>query len=1150
MALKTAKNSPSQPDDEMLLYQDLVETSQDLIWQCDTEGRYVYLNPAWETTFGYKTEEMLGKKFSDFQTPEMAERDGKEFKRLMQGNMVKGLETVHISKAGTEIYLVFNAKTVVDKNGIVQGTRGTAHDITSRKQAEYDLIQTSAKFRSLFDQSPVGTAIVDFSKHFVQCNPAFCRFIGYSEDELIGKTVQDISFSEDRDIGMADLIRIKQGEIATASFRKRYIRKDKEIVWGEVSISLIKDSENKPLYFLAVIKDITQSMKMEAELLESQYLLKKMESIGNIGAWVVDTQNNTLSWTEGVYAIHEVGTEYLPDLESGIDFYTPESRPIIQKAVNQAIENNIPFDEELQIISARGNLKSVHTIGIPDPEHSRIYGFFQDITRQKQVELDLQESQSRLELAAQSAKLGIWDWDIVNNILIWDEQMYELYGVKDNTALKNIDLWNNGLHPDDADYAWEECQAAMRGEKKYDVEFRVLHPDGQIRYIKADGLVLRDAAGEAIRMIGINRDITRDKEAEQKLLKSEEKYRLLYTAMEQGLALHEIILDDAGIPVDYIFLDINDSYTRLVGISKEMCIGKRVKEVFPQVEQYWIDVYGKVALTGESCYYENYMKTNNKYYSVYSYSPRKYQFAVLVTDITERKLAEKILAAEKERLAVTLRSIGDGVITTDIQGNIVIMNKVAEALCGWSQEEAQGRPITEVFNIINESTRKPHINPVEKVLNTGEIIELANHTLLISRDGTERAIADSGAPIKDKDSQTIGVVLVFRDMTEKQKFLEKTQNMQRLESLGVLAGGIAHDFNNLMGGVFGYIDMALEETKEKNVKAYLSESMAALERARALTSQLLTFAKGGAPHQKVTSLFPFVQDTARFALSGSNVTLDFDVQEDLWYANVDQGQIGQVIDNIIINAQQAMPNGGCIRVTARNITFDRAGSLVMIPGDYVHLSIQDQGIGIAPEIISHIFDPFYTTKSKGHGLGLATCYSIIKRHEGYIDVESQPGKGSNFNIYLPADHRTSEQKKSSAKVELTGSGTIIVMDDEDMICDLSSAMLKQFGYKVLCAKNGEEALAIFSRERSAGRLISGLLLDLTIPGAMGGKDTVREIRKVDPDIPVFVVSGYADDPIMKKPGDYGFTASICKPFRRSEIADMLRRYLIPSRSQD
>jgi PAS domain S-box-containing protein len=252
-----------------------------------------------------------------------------------------------------------------------------------------------------------------------------------------------------------------------------------------------------------------------------------------------------------------------------------------------------------------------------------------------------------------------------------------------------------------------------------------------------------------------------------------------------------------------------------------------------------------------------------------------------VRDITERKQAQDALAAEKERLLVTLHSIGDGVIATDAGGNIVLMNKIAEDLTMWKQNEAEGRPFTDVVRIVNEITRAACDNPVDKVLSSGSIIELANHTLLISREGKERVISDSGAPIRNNAGAIIGVVLVFRDMTEKQKLMEAVLNTQKLEALGVLAGGIAHDFNNLLTGILGFIDLIRMETREPLVADYCTSALSAMNRARSLTQQLLTFAKGGAPVKRPGALFPFVQETVHFALSGSSISCDFKINADL-----------------------------------------------------------------------------------------------------------------------------------------------------------------------------------------------------------------------------------------------------------------------------
>ncbi|MBN1984041.1 MAG: PAS domain S-box protein [Chitinivibrionales bacterium] len=512
-------------------------------------------------------------------------------------------------------------------------------------------------------------------------------------------------------------------------------------------------------------------------------------------------------------------------------------------------------------------------------------------------------------------------------------------------------------------------------------------------------------------------------------------------------------------------------------------------------------------------------------------------------DITDRKQVEQSLAAEKEHLAVTLRSIGDGVITTDTNGNIIMVNKVAEILTGWNLNEAVGQPLSEVFTIMNELTRRHCESIVGRVLETGSIVELSNHTCLIARDGREIVIADSAAPIKDMDGAIIGVVLVFRDMTEKQKMQNTMQIASKLESLGILAGGIAHDFNNLLGGIYGYIDTAREETGEKKTSLYLEKALGTIDRARGLTQQLLTFAKGGAPIMDNAAIFPFVQEATLFVLSGSSVSCTFDIPKNLWPCKFDKNQIGQVIDNIVINAQQAMPDGGIIEISAQNITLGENEHITLSCGNYVKLSIKDQGIGILKESLPRIFDPFFTTKPRGHGLGLSTCYSIINRHGGCIEVESELGKGTTFHIYLPASTKSKAKTPDESAEKHTGSGVFLVVDDEEVMRETIGTMLESFGYSVIFKENGNDAVNFFSTEIKVNRTIAGMIFDLTIPGQMGGKEAIGEIRKMCPEIPVFVASGYAEDPVMAHPTDYGFTASISKPFMRTELAKMLNKYI-------
>ena len=361
-----------------------------------------------------------------------------------------------------------------------------------------------------------------------------------------------------------------------------------------------------------------------------------------------------------------------------------------------------------------------------------------------------------------------------------------------------------------------------------------------------------------------------------------------------------------------------------------------------------------------------------------------------IHDITARKMAQEALAGEKERLAVTLRSIGDGVVTTDTSGNVVLLNKIAENLIGWSQAEAAGKHLDEVFTIINEKTRQKAENTVARVLTTGCIGELANHTILISRDGKERIIADSAAPIRDKESRIVGAVLVFRDITEKRKMEEELLKAQKLESIGILAGGIAHDFNNLLTAILGNISLSkMYVSVGDKIHQKLCEAEKASLRARDLTQQLLTFSRGGAPVKKTSSIAEIIRDSTAFSLSGSKVTCTFSIPDDLWLVEVDDGQISQVINNIILNAEQAMPAGGVIEVACRNVQVGADDNLPLPDGRYILLTISDQGEGIPEEALPRIFDPYFTTKDRGKGLGLSTVYSIVQNHDGHITVSSQ-----------------------------------------------------------------------------------------------------------------------------------------------------------------
>jgi PAS domain S-box-containing protein len=518
---------------------------------------------------------------------------------------------------------------------------------------------------------------------------------------------------------------------------------------------------------------------------------------------------------------------------------------------------------------------------------------------------------------------------------------------------------------------------------------------------------------------------------------------------------------------------------------------------------------------------------------------------MLQGEIEERRLTQNDLAAEKERLAVTLRSIGDGVITTDTQGIIVLMNRVAEQLTGWRQEEAIGQDLEEVFHIVTSKSGRRCPSPIDRVLSSGRIVGLENDTVLIARDGSECNIADSGAPIRDKDSQVIGVVIVFRDVTAKIKMEEELLKVRKLESVGVLAGGIAHDFNNILAAILGNISLAAMLVKpEEKVHGLLVEAEGATMRAKKLTQQLLTFSKGGEPIKQVASIAEVIKDSASFILRGSKVRCVYTIPADLWPVEIDTGQMSQVIQNIIINASHAMPGGGVVEITCENFVKNTDTILSLAPGDYVKIAIRDHGIGIPANLIDRIFDPYFSTKHEGSGLGLAITHSIISKHAGHIAVESEQGVGSTFTIYLPASQqRPSIQQKKEESMKIQGKGTILIMDDEEMVRDIAKEILSLFGYDVLLANDGVQAIEIYQENRQAGKAVDAVIMDLTVPGGMGGREAVQKLLAIDPEAKAIVSSGYSNDPVMANYREYGFAGVISKPFRTQDLADAIAQVL-------
>jgi two-component system cell cycle sensor histidine kinase/response regulator CckA len=510
----------------------------------------------------------------------------------------------------------------------------------------------------------------------------------------------------------------------------------------------------------------------------------------------------------------------------------------------------------------------------------------------------------------------------------------------------------------------------------------------------------------------------------------------------------------------------------------------------------------------------------------------------------EYQQAQQELRQQREWFEVTLASIGDAVIATDTHGIITFINQVAEALTGWFAHEALTHPIADVFRVIHAQTHQAVDNPVARVLQKGQKVEFTDHTVLITRDDCEVAIATSAAPIRNSGGTLHGVVLVFRDISTHRRMEEELLRVRKIESVGVLAGGIAHDFNNLLTGILGNISLArmLAGSDERIVKRLL-QAEKACQRATGLTQQLLTFSRGGVPIRQTVSIAELLRESTGLALRGLNVRATLTIADDLWPVDADVGQLNQVMHNVVLNAAQAMPHGGTVQVQAENMVLHPGSSLPLQEGRYLKISVTDHGNGIPAEILSNIFDPYFTTKEHGSGLGLATAYAIVTKHNGHMTVASQVGVGTTFTIYLLASEHPALVPQDLPATPTRSAGRILVMDDEEAICDLLSDMLTALGYESVCTRHGAEAIAAYQHAQAAGQPFMAAILDITVPGGMGGKETMASLRALDPQVKAVISSGYAQDPIMADFIQYGFSAVVAKPYTVGGLQHALQRVL-------
>ena len=1025
-------------------------------------------------------------------------------------------------------------------------------------QSNAAIKQSEDRFKALVEASSDWIWEADTEGKYTYASPTVKEILGYAPDQVIGRRPFDLMPIEEANRCSETFAALVAEHKPIVAMENVNLHKDGHEVILETSGVPFFDSQGKLAGYRGIDRDVTERIKNTEALKLNELWLRRALSISNIVYFTFDLQGSDNYWSSEMYRMFGFEpSDTPPPFEQFLERIHPEDRPQHVASQRKVIETGKRHVDVCRTNPSYGPIRYIQTVGVADFNEAgevwRVVGTLQDITAQKLLEQQLSESEAKYRFIVEHARELFLVVNLKENKFEFvSPAITNILGYSPD-ALTDSHTMSAYVHDEDKPQLEKRIENIRRAFKDHQKELpyfeaRYRHKDGHYVWLQTSGRIIYDDDGMPSMFIDLARDITARKNAETALRLSEEKHRLLLEKTSEKF----IAISPEG---KYHF--VNHAYAEAYGRTPEEMIGKTLWDVFPhdEAQKRLASIQQTVAKkrrtgfeiksllpTGETKYFQSLLEP------VYEESGQLLWVLGIVMDVTERRQSEEALRLSESRLKQAQKFARIGSWSWHIKTNQLEWSDEMYAIFGLDKEivsqgleevlaraiHPQDRAIAEAFNLSVVRDKKPM--PIEY--------------RVIWPDNTVHTIwSEAGDLVLDDDGNPELLMGIAQDITERRQIEEALMNTQKLESLGALAGGIAHDFNNLLSGIFGFIDIAAAITTEEKVGQYLTKTLGTLERARALTGQLLTFAKGGAPNKKLQRLPEFIEATATFALSGSSVSCRFNIPTDLWECEFDENQIGQVIDNIVINAQHAMPTGGKIEIVAQNQHIAHNAHPSLEEGNYVQIAIRDEGIGIPESILSKIFDPFFSTKTRGHGLGLAMCHSIITRHGGHIGVQSEPGIGSTFTFYLPAESELTAPESDLPVAVHRGSGDILLMDDEAVIRDTIDAMLSDMGYSVHCVRSSDAAIEAFINKHQSQSPFCALIFDLTIPGEPGGKETIVEIRRVDKDTPAFVLSGYADDPVMANPANYGFTASIRKPFRRAELAKLLNKYIKTSPPQ-
>jgi two-component system cell cycle sensor histidine kinase/response regulator CckA len=869
-----------------------------------------------------------------------------------------------------------------------------------------------------------------------------------------------------------------------------------------------------------IIEDLKKSNKQKEIILNTLSELVTLQDLDHKILWANKT----------AHSAYKHATTKTEGIEGNYcyEIWTDDNKPCEKCPLAKASETGKIEEQEIAMLDGRNWLIKGYPIKDKKGKVVNLLEVVRDTTEKNKLEQALKDSEQLYKTLVDTSPYAVTVTDLKAEVTYVSDRTLKMHGYDNPEEVLGKSAFMF-IAPFDHKRAQANLIKTLKTGRTRNLEYTLLRKDGSTFLGELSASLIKDSEGKPQAFVACTRDITERKENERKL-KEREAFNF---ALFNYSPVETIVVDRSG-KVIKSNLAKRRSGNRIPKIGNIMYRDYGSKHEIDMFKELM-----ECIKTGKNKEFPE-MKYEDKYLSI-SIAPFSEGAIIISEDITERVTAEKALKESEDRFRSIVETVPSLLIITNDKGENIYISPNCKDITGYSNKELERDFIWWAHKDDMEKVKETYMKAFSEHKG-GRNFEYK----AVKKDGKIWYASSSWEPIVDEKGTFEGFVLQTIDISDRKIMEEEIAKAQKLESIGILAGGIAHDFNNFLTGIIGNISLAkLKLDPKEEVYEILTESEKAAQSAKSLTHQLLTFSKGGVPIKEKANIGELIRESANFVLVGSNIKCEFEFPKDLWEVHIDKGQMNQVINNIILNANEAMPRGGKITIKAENIEIEKQGKIPLKKGKYVKVTIRDTGIGIPQDLLTKIFDPFFTTKRKGSGLGLSTVFSIIKKHKGFVYANSESGIGASFHIYLPAEVEPKEKTEPEVNKEKFAQheGLILIMDDKSFIRKAAARALQLFGFEVDGAEDGETAITLYKEAMEKGTPYNVVILDLTIPGAMGGLKTLKELRKINPKVKAIVSSGYSDDPVMSDHVRFGFNAIIKKPYEYKELAEVVKNLI-------